>query len=146
MPPRPFGPAPKPPPRAKKKPARLAPRSKKQRAAYDGEGGEEGRRALVARLLEGSGYVGCEAGHHIGRHLCGLPPSNHRRATDPIYSRCGREATDVHEILPRGRGGSIKEPTNLLRVCRLCHEWIHEHPADAGVLGLLLSSHPPGSA
>ena len=144
---RPFGPDPKPAPRANRKRARLFSRSAKQRAAYDGEGGREGRRALVARLLEG-GYVACEAGHRIGRRLCGLAPPNTdgHRATDPIFARCLRRATDVHEILPRSAGGSISEPGNLLRVCRFCHEWVHEHPAEAREIGLLLSRFRPGSA
>ena len=142
---RPFGPDPKPAPRAKRKRARLSSRSAKQRAAYDGEGGREGRRALVARLLEA--WVECEAGHRIGRRLAGLEQANDRcRLTDPIFARCRRKAEDVHELLPRSAGGSITEGPNLLRVCRVCHRWIHEHPKDSREIGLLWSRYPPVSA
>lgn len=48
-----------------------------------------------------------------------------------------RPASDLHEILTRARGGSIVDPTNLLHVDRLCHDWITERPHLAAELGLV---------
>lgn len=112
----------------------LRARSAKQTAAYAGEGG---RRAIVAELL--AVIPSCEAGPVIGRHLVGLEPSARRVATDPVVDTCAREPADVHEILPRSAGGSILERANLLVVCRSCHQWIHEHPRESRLLGLLSS-------
>jgi len=50
------------------------------------------------------------------------------------------ESVDVHEIISRGRGGSILHEPNLLCVCRPCHNRITTHPAEAESLGLLLPS------
>ena len=53
----------------------------------------------------------------------------------------GREsATEVHEPFTRGRGGSITDKTNAVAICRRCHSWIHNNPADATKLGLLVSA------
>jgi hypothetical protein len=53
---------------------------------------------------------------------------------------CSHVATDGHEKLTRGRGGSIVEAENILLVCRICHDWIHGHPLESIELGLLLPS------
>lgn len=50
---------------------------------------------------------------------------------------CSNLGTDMHEILTRARGGSATDPVNILLVCRACHRWIHEHPAEALRLGYL---------
>jgi hypothetical protein len=46
---------------------------------------------------------------------------------------------DVHELLTRGRGGSITDEANCVALCRGCHDWIHLHPAQAEVDGWLIS-------
>lgn len=52
---------------------------------------------------------------------------------------------DVHEILSRGRSGGVKgtlwifEP-NLLCLCRKCHRWITDNPADAEATGFSLAT------
>jgi len=55
---------------------------------------------------------------------------------------CKGQAVDAHEKLTRGRGGSIIDPTNILLVCRECHTWIDEHPAEAKRRGLVESAAP----
>lgn len=55
-----------------------------------------------------------------------------------IYGLCSRHATDVHEILTRGRGGSIYDVGNCLSLCRSCHSFITEHPAWAEEHGFML--------
>lgn len=51
-------------------------------------------------------------------------------AFHPSCERCGAPATDVHHR--RGRvGADYLEPTVWLATCRVCHEWIHAHPAEA---------------
>ena len=50
----------------------------------------------------------------------------------PFCQRCLMKAsTDPHELVPRGRGGSITDKTNLVALCRDCHSWIHGHPIQA---------------
>lgn len=81
-----------------------------------------------------------------------------RRTVDAVWGRresqeadpmcqvagCIREADDVHEPHTRARGGSAADAANMLAVCRPCHDWIHEHPAEAQRRGLLVSSWGPG--
>jgi len=98
----------------------LAPRSAKMTETYERAGG---RRDIVAAMLADGAL--CEAGPIIG-------VASHAVA-------CAKFARDVHEILPRSAGGSIVEATNLLRVCRACHRWIHTNPKAARAMGLLAS-------
>lgn len=48
---------------------------------------------------------------------------------------CTGEMHDGHEVLTRGRGGSITDPDNILMVCRPCHTYITEHPREADCAG-----------
>ena len=52
---------------------------------------------------------------------------------------CTMTPTDVHEILTRGRGGSIIEPENCLALCRSCHFFITTEPAWAKQNGFVVS-------
>jgi len=47
--------------------------------------------------------------------------------------------TDVHEILTRGRGGSIVTEENVLALCRNCHHFITVEPAWAKENGFVVS-------
>jgi hypothetical protein len=49
---------------------------------------------------------------------------------------CTGRAQDGHELLRRSQGGSITDPNNVVGVCRPCHGWIGEHPAQAVARGL----------
>jgi hypothetical protein len=80
------------------------------------------RRAVIERVMVGRS---CEA--HV---LIAQVDQRHV---------CARTAVDVHEPLTRARGGSIVDPSNMIPVCRSCHDWIHAHPKDAQQVGLLLS-------
>lgn len=54
---------------------------------------------------------------------------------------CTLKAVDVHETWPRGRGGGILPGGNVFMcVCRLCHRWITDHPAEAHELGFVRHS------
>jgi hypothetical protein len=57
-----------------------------------------------------------------------------------VAVRCAGAACDWHEVVTRARGGSILDPANRLWVCRPCHTWITEHPAQAHDLGLVKHS------
>ncbi len=37
---------------------------------------------------------------------------------------CGKKSDDTHERLARSGGGSITNLSNLVRLCRTCHDWI----------------------
>lgn len=48
---------------------------------------------------------------------------------------------DPHHVVPVGRDSTLRlEPTNLVALCRVAHDWVHDHPAEATKLGLLKSS------
>lgn len=58
---------------------------------------------------------------------------------------CLGRATDPHHRITRkdgGRQGEAKERSDrlsdLLHLCRCCHDWVHAYPAKARPLGLLL--------
>ena len=88
----------------------IKPRSKKMDLIY------VERRKLVDKLLEDRPW--CE--RCVG--LCGGWYSINR-------------STQIHELLPRGRGGSITDESNCVVLCFNCHRWIHEHPALARKTG-----------
>jgi hypothetical protein len=54
---------------------------------------------------------------------------------------CTGEATDMHH---RYKPGRIWVPSNLLHLCRQCHDWIERHPDLANRWGLSLRAgeHP----
>ena len=55
---------------------------------------------------------------------------------------CTGGGRDAHEVITRSMGGSITDTTNILWVCRACHDWIHnKHPGLARERGLLASRH-----
>lgn len=59
----------------------------------------------------------------------------------PMCQRCwAAYATDLHEVKTRARGGSILDEDNICVLCRSCHTWITEHPADAKAQGWLKNS------
>lgn len=80
-----------------------------------------GRRKLVAKVLG-------------ERPWCEACPVFARYDQKITYSR--QPATDVHEIVRRSQGGSILEETNVLAVCRSCHNRIGSYPQLAFDLGL----------
>ena len=52
----------------------------------------------------------------------------------------GDQSVDVHEVLTRGRAGSITDPANCLTACRKCHDWVTAHPREANCLGCTVPS------
>lgn len=62
------------------------------------------------------------------------------RQADPMCARC-RVApwTDGHELLPRSGGGSITDKANIRGLCRPCHTYVTEHPAEARATGWTLT-------
>jgi 5-methylcytosine-specific restriction endonuclease McrA len=90
-------------------------RSKKKEAEYSL------RRPLVERLL--SEKPACEA--------CSIFAKHDEKATY-IQNR----SVDVHEIVRRSQGGSILDESNLMCVCRPCHNRIGNYPQLAFDLGL----------
>ena len=60
---------------------------------------------------------------------------------DAICKRCeSAEATEVHEILTRARGGSILDKENCVPLCHSCHSWVTLNPKAAHSEGLLRNS------
>jgi hypothetical protein len=87
------------------------------------------RRPLVARLLAERPW--CEA--------CPVFAGHDGKVT---YVR--QPSVDIHEVLTRGRGGSILDESNLLAVCRPCHRRIDRYPTLANDLGLTRASWDSG--
>jgi hypothetical protein len=50
------------------------------------------------------------------------------------YEHKGRHA---HHVWPEDRDSSTHDPARGLWLCVHAHSWTHEHPAEAGMLGLL---------
>jgi 5-methylcytosine-specific restriction endonuclease McrA len=62
-------------------------------------------------------------------------------AERPICERCGTNPSDdVHEVVSRARGGSILDRSNLVAICRSCHRFLTDHPAQAHAEGLMKHS------
>lgn len=59
---------------------------------------------------------------------------------------CTGHAVDVHELLSRGRGGSITDRANCVTGCRHCHDKVTQNPAEAETRGWLLKSERPSKA
>lgn len=90
-------------------------RSKKKEAEY------RQRRPLVARLLSERPF--CEACKRFAEH-------------DGLSTYVANRSVDIHEIVRRSQGGSILDESNLMAVCRPCHDRIGREPALAFDLGL----------
>lgn len=58
-----------------------------------------------------------------------------------IPAKCWKQATDVHEIKTRARGGSIVDEGNVLALCRPCHSFITDHPSWATEHGFIVNSY-----
>lgn len=85
------------------------------------------RRAVCAQVRDRD--RGCRFHHHIDRWPSDLPlPAFPLGCTGPL---------DCHEIIPRSAwAAGWLEPSNIVLVCRLHHDWIGEHPDAAHLLGL----------
>ena len=79
------------------------------------------RRKIVARML--SDFPLCFA--------CPVFAKN-----DGLHVFIHRNSVDVHELVRRSQGGSILDESNLLAVCRKCHDRIGRYPQLAFELGL----------
>lgn len=90
-------------------------RSKKKEAEY------RLRRPLVSRLLEENPL--CQACPIFAEH-------------DELVTYIRNRSVDVHEVVRRSQGGSILDESNLMCVCRPCHDRIGKSPALAFELGL----------
>jgi hypothetical protein len=69
----------------------------------------------------------------------------------PVCERCGTQpSSDVHEMVGRGRGGSILDRANLRCLCRRCHDIVTQNPAQGEAEGFIKPSgsmrHPFTSA
>lgn len=90
-------------------------RSKKKEAEY------ELRRPLVEKLLGDNPY--CQACGVFAKH-------------DGKMTYLQNRSVDIHELVRRSQGGSILDESNLLAVCRPCHNRIGRYPQLAFDLGL----------
>ena len=62
---------------------------------------------------------------------------------NPFCERCGViPAVDMHELLSRGRGGSIVDKENIALLCRGCHSYVTENVLFGEDRRFILSSKP----
>ena len=87
--------------------SRLKPRSKKMAAKY------VERRKLVEKLLKERPQ--CEA---------------------KVPDVCTGKSVDLHELLARSQGGSILDESNIICVCRACHDFVGTEVQKATEMGL----------
>jgi hypothetical protein len=81
----------------------------------------------------------CEAGPKIGSYRLERHGMEYAIRL-AVGSPCTTRAVEIHEPLTRARGGSILDPANTVALCRVCHDWIHDHPEGAAAIGLLEAS------
>jgi 5-methylcytosine-specific restriction endonuclease McrA len=61
---------------------------------------------------------------------------------NPLCQRCRKQyATDLHEVLSRGRGGSPLDENNIVLLCRICHSFVTVNPKQAVEEGFLRSAY-----
>lgn len=99
--------------------SRLAPVSKKRRAAMPDR--ERVRLAVIDRDR------GCVVA------AMGVPEAG------PCGQRAGRAMLEVHEVIPRGRGGDWLDVDNCIALCPAHHDWVTNNPASAAEYGLVRS-------
>jgi hypothetical protein len=62
-------------------------------------------------------------------------------AERPVCERCdAARSEDVHEPRMRSRGADILDPEQCVCLCRPCHAWVHDNPAEATTEGWLIPS------
>lgn len=72
-----------------------------------------------------------------------------RERSGGLCECCGQRGNQTHHRRARGMGGRrgaglvVNMPSNLVRVCSGCHDWIEASPDEADALGLL---HPQDSS
>lgn len=59
---------------------------------------------------------------------------------------CTRRADALHELLSRGRGGSITDPENCVPACNHCNGAVSDNPVEAEARGFLKRSGRPSKA
>lgn len=97
------------------------------------------RRTPIRRVSQKRARLNRERAKFVADYLSEHPrcEARERIARVDARHRCDVQAVDVHEMLTRARGGSIVDESNVLALCRACHDWIHRNPASATALKLL---------
>jgi len=98
---------------------------------------DEKRRAFVAEQMAKRRW--CEACERIGDHTGDVKVVGGFRR----WVHCALFSTELHEPLTRARAPgpeTILDPANSVAICPFGHRWIHDHPAAATQLGLLIPS------
>ena len=90
-------------------------RSEKMKKVY------EERRPFVEKILAENPY--CQACKVFAAH-------------DGKVTFAQNKSVDVHELVRRSQGGSILDESNVIAVCRPCHQRIGNYPELAISLGL----------
>jgi len=102
-----------------KRTGKINPRSEKMKKTY------EKRRPFVEKVLSENPY--CQACPVFAKH-------------DEKVTFVQNKSVDVHELLRRSQGGSILDESNVIAVCRKCHQRIGNYPELAVNLGLAKNS------
>lgn len=77
-------------------------------------------------------------------HRCQLAVRLSQTVIGPKVGHVCSGPLDPHHIVPVARDVTLRlDPENLAVVCRVGHDWIHDHPIPAKLLGLLKSAPVP---
>ncbi len=60
----------------------------------------------------------------------------HPQCEAQVPDVCTGKSVDLHEVLARSQGGSILDPSNIICVCRECHDFIGREVKLATEMGL----------
>ncbi len=80
-----------------------------------------------------------------------VPTANRQIVMGRAFGQCERclhatLAGDPHHRRVRGMGGSKApdrhDPSNLVWVCRPCHDWVHAHPKESAETGFMIPRFP----
>lgn len=76
-----------------------------------------------------------------------IPTANRQLVQGRAFGRCERchrpaIVAHLHHRRPKGMGGSSAPDRHavsaLVQLCPGCHDWAHDHPADAAVTGFMV--------
>lgn len=91
------------------------------------------RKAFVARILRERPQ--CEARNFL-RPIVGQLVGKDQDRVLAALRGCTWQASEVHELLSRARGGSITEDANCCALCHTCHAWVTTEPRLATMAAL----------
>jgi hypothetical protein len=80
--------------------------------------------------------VSAKRARTLSRRRKNVQDREHGRPPCARQAICGNAADDLHEIVRRSQADSAARVDLQVWLCRPCHDWVGEHPAEAAAEGL----------